>query len=211
MYFILAALVLIPITIIAALIYAFKKLSRKQFFLLVLLLLAIPYMAFKIHERSFMLGVVPDALQVTSISYSKEESWGFGPGGNEAGIRVYPLRKEISEKIKEEGISFFETMPPNQKERSRYWQGKYEQWSETPIQPDTRWELTDDNDKPKKSSSLNIYDYICRYGFCIDIKPSVVEEANAIVNSTGSYYAYGRVGLIIVSPERNLVLYIYNG
>ena len=57
---------------------------------------------------------------------------------------------------------------------------------------------------------FDIYNYICMYGFCIDINPSVAIEANEIFNSEGSYYAYGH-GLIIVSPSKKLVLYMYNG
>lgn len=206
MYFVfLSALFLIPVLLIAGLVYAFRKLSPGKFIVLVLLLIAPPFIAYKSYERDFKLGVVPDALNVSSISYSEEESWGFGPGGNEAGIRTYPIPEAISKKIAENGISYFEAMPPNRKKRKGYWQGVYSNWQETPIKTDKYW-------KPRKgTNSLNIYDYICRYGFCIDIKPSVVAEANAIVNSPGSYYAYGRNGLIIVNPERNLVLFIYNG
>lgn len=63
----------------------------------------------------------------------------------------------------------------------------------------------------EKTKTFNIYDYICAYGFCIDIKPEIVEEANWIINSPGSYYAYGRIGVIIVSSERKMILYLYNG
>jgi len=74
-----------------------------------------------------------------------------------------------------------------------------------PYQAGERWKQN------KKTRRFDIYDYICAYGFCIDIEPAVVDEANSIVNAAGSYYAYGRIGLIIVSPGKRLVLYIYNG
>ena len=45
----------------------------------------------------------------------------------------------------------------------------------------------------------------------MDIDPDIVSMANSIVNSAGSYYAYGRIGLIVVSPEHKLVVYMYNG
>lgn len=207
-YIFLIPLLLTPIAIVAALIYAYKKLSRSNFLLLLLvmlLLVAAPFAAFKIYERNFLLSFIPDALGVHSISYREEESWGFGPGGNEAGIRVYPLSKEIASQITDHGIAFLHNMPPNQHQRNRRWQGDFSNWSETPIKPGHHWMPNE------KTKTFNIYDYICAYGFCIDIKPEIVEEANWIINSPGSYYAYGRIGVIIVSSERKMILYLYNG
>lgn len=201
-------ILVVPFAFFAGLIYAlfqaYKRLSRLYFLLLLIVLVVIPYAAFKNWEASFMLSSVPDALNITFISYSEEESWGFGPSGNEAGIRVYPLPEQIANEISLRGLEFFNNLPPNH-QQSREWRGRYEKWLETPIRPDSQW-------KPnERTARLDIYDYICAYGFCIDVEPSVVEEANAIINSAGSYYAYGRVGVIVVSPGKKLVLYMYNG
>ncbi|MDR2081113.1 MAG: hypothetical protein LBP54_04420 [Campylobacteraceae bacterium] len=198
--FLLSLLILsipaIPAAVVIGMFYAYKKLPLHYFLLLLVALVAVPCAVFKSYERNFMLSVIPDALHVNSVSYSKEESWGFGPGGNEAGIRVYPLPQHIADKISQQGIEFFNTLPPNQNQKSRGWRGKYSKWSQTPIKADGK---------------MDIYDYICRYGFCIEIDGSVVEQATEIVNSEGNYYAYGRVGLIVVSPSKKLVLYMYNG
>ena len=204
LYVTLIGLVLTPLALGAGLIWAYKKLPRLYFGLLLFALAAGPYAAFKSYERQFMLSVVPDALHVASISYSEEESWGFGPGGNEAGIRVYPLPSHIADEISQRGIEFFERLPPNQNQQSREWRGRYEKWFQTPIAND-RWKPT------KETGSLDIYDYICAYGFCIKIDDVVVKQATEIINSAGSYYAFGRIGLIIVSPDKKLVLYLYNG
>ena len=58
---------------------------------------------------------------------------------------------------------------------------------------------------------LNVVDYICAYGFCIDIPPDRLRQANEIVSKPGSFYARGRIGTIVVSPKQKLVLYFYNG
>ena len=63
----------------------------------------------------------------------------------------------------------------------------------------------------ERTGGLDIYDYICAYGFCIEIDEAVRTQAMEIVNSKGNYYAYGRIGLIVVSPSKKLVLYMYNG
>lgn len=169
------------------------------------LLIATPLVACKGYERSFMLSFVPDALDVHSITYTKEESWGFGPGGNEAGARVYPLGDDVAETIKAGGLDFFASLPPNEDQASRDWRGRYEDWKETPIRDDAHW-------KPNpKTGRMAMYDYVCAYGFCIDVDPAVVREVEQVINQPGSYYAYGRIGVIVVSPQARKVFYLYNG
>ncbi|WP_153811679.1 hypothetical protein [Pseudomonas ovata] len=46
---------------------------------------------------------------------------------------------------------------------------------------------------------------------CTDVDPSVISEVDAIINAPGSYYAFGRIGVIIVSPSKRLVVYLFNG
>jgi hypothetical protein len=207
-YLFLIAILLTPIAIIVSLIYSYKKLSLLKFLLLLSLVIALvigtPLIAFKIYERNFMLSVVPDVLNVTSISYSEEEG-GFGPGGNEAGIRTYQMPEQISKEIESRGIEFFRNLPPNKHLKDRDWRGRYDDWRETPIKAEGHWKQSE------KNKNLNIYDYVCAYSVCIDIKPEILAQASLIFNSKGSYYAYGRIGLIVVSPKNNLVLYLYTG
>jgi hypothetical protein len=192
-----------PIAIIVSLIYSYKKLSLLKFLLLLALIIGTPLIAFKVYERNSILSFVPDALKVTSISYSEEAAEGFGPGANEAGIITYQMPERISKEIESRGIEFFRNLPPNKHLEDRDWRGRYDDWRETPIKAEGHWKQSE--------KSLNIYDYICAYGVCIDIKPEILAQASLIVNSKGSYYAYGRIGLIIVSPKNNLVLYLYTG
>lgn len=229
-YFILiiSVALLISAAIIAGTIYVlvkvYKKYPRPYFFLLLFVVVTTPVALFKIHEHRVdvhnqqrMLSFIPDALQIEQIHCSKEQSWDagwatFGGGGNEAGIIVYPLSESVSNEILKQGIEFFDNMPHNYKNfTNRDWRGKYRNWSETPITPDHYHVWKKAKEVGRDTGSLNIYDYICLYGFCIDIEPGIVAEANAIINSPGSYYAYGRIGLIVVSPIKKRVFYMYNG
>lgn len=180
------------------------KLPRIYILLSLLVLISGPIMAVLIYVQNFKLSFVPDALRVNTISYSKEESWGLGPGGNEAGIRIYPLPEEIAEIIKTRGMEFFKNLPENKNQRKRKWRGRYGVWHETPISENRYW-------KRNNGDILDIYDYICRYGFCIQIDKSVLDQAAEIINTKGNYYAYGRIGLIVVSPTKKVVIYMYNG
>lgn len=161
--------------------------------------------AFAQYHLDFMLSVVPDALGVHSVSYRKEESWGFGPGGNEAGVRVYPLEEQIAVQVREGGLAFLSNMPANKNQEGRRWRGAYSEWRETPIKSSEHWR------SDIMSGRFEVYDYVCRYGFCVEIENDIVEEVGLIVNSSGSYYAYGRVGLIIVSPSWRKIIYLYSG
>ncbi len=205
---ILLLFVLIPLlalwAFVSALAFVSSKLRPTHFLLLLAVLLAAPVAAWKYYERGFMLQAVPDALHVRSVLYTLEESWGFGPGGNEAGIRFYPLSAEIASRVQSSGVKYLNHLPPNKDQASRDWRGRYEDWHETPIQGDY-WKID------ASTGLLNVIDYICAYGFCIDIPPDRLRQANEIVSKPGSFYARGRIGTIVVSPKQKLVLYFYNG
>jgi len=196
--------ILILLAIASAIVFAWKKLGPRRFLLLMASLMLVMVTTWKHYEQEFALQAVPDALQVRSITYANDESWGFGPGGNEAGIRFYPLSDEVSSRIRRGGISYLQQLPPNKNQSSRDWRGRYEQWSETPIQGD-HWKINEN------TGLLSVIDYICAYGFCIDIPPERLRQANEIVSKPGSFYARGRIGIIVVSPKQKLVLYFYNG
>jgi hypothetical protein len=203
-YLFLLIPILVLLAITTAIVFTYKMLGPRLFPLLLASLLLASTAAWKHYEREFILQAVPDALQVRSITYANEESWGFGPGGNEAGIRFYPLSDAVASRVASGGINHLQQLPPNKDQASRDWRGRYEQWSETPIRGD-HWKI-DEN-----TGLLNVIDYICAYGFCIDIPSDRLRQANAIVSKPGSFYARGRIGTIVVSPKEKLVLYFYNG
>ena len=87
----------------------------------------------------------------------------------------------------------------------RDWRGIYEHWQPTPI-------LVEGTDSSmNRVMSHNIADYLDRYGFGIEIDPQINQEINNAISTPGSFAAYGRIGLIIVIPKVNKVVYVYNG
>lgn len=202
LYVILIGILLIPILVIAALFYAHKKLPRPVFWLLLFGSFVVPFGIYKNYERSFMLSFVPDALHVESISYHEEESWGFGPGRNEAGIRVYPLPSQIAGEISKRGIEFFTNLPPNKNQQSRHRRGWFGEWHPTPVVYERR-------NSEAKTRALDVCGYLDVFGFCGKVDEAVLKQATEIVNSKGNYYAFGRVGVIVVSPGRKLVLHMF--
>jgi hypothetical protein len=199
---ILISIVLIPIIVITSLFYSHKKLPRPVFWLLLFGLFVVPFGIYKNYEKSFMLSFVPDALQIESISYHEEESWGFGPGGNEAGIRVYRLPSHIADEISKRGIEFFTNMPPNKNQLSRDLRGWFGEWHPTPVVYERR-------KSEEKTRALDVCGYLDVFGFCSKVDEAVLKQATEIVNGKGNYYAFGRMGVIVVSPSRKLVLYMF--
>lgn len=134
-----------------------------------------------------------------------KDSWGL-PGDETSGVRVYPLSEHMANEVTRQGIDFFKHLPPNQNQQSREWRGIYTNWLETPVSQGRNWK------PPEGRLELNILDYLCGgEGLCIDIDRMLIDEVNEIINSPGSYYAYGRIGFIIVSPRTQRVFYLYNG
>jgi len=204
-YVIVFGSLLLLLGLLCAVFYLLVKLPGRVTLSIVLVTVGGSYFAFKSYERAFQLSVVPDALAVTTVEYSEEEAWGFGPGGNEAGIRVYSLPEAVAKAISSQGLGFLNTMPANANQRERRWRGYYTDWKETPVSPQRIWE------PQEAKGTLDVMDYICAYGFCIDVAQEYVDEANELVNAPGSYYAFGRIGMILVAPARKRVYYLYNG
>lgn len=151
------------------------------------------------------LDFVPEALRVTEILYAKEESWGFGPGGNETGVIAYQLPDDIAAHAASEGTTFFANLPPTRKRTRKPWQGRFEHWRPTPLDDNGRWE------RDQVSRRFRVEDYVCAYGFCIEIDPDQRRRIEAAVNAPGSHYAYGRIGVIVVVPAQRRVYFLYNG
>lgn len=207
-YIVLLAALLALIAILAVVVYAYSKLPRPLFFLLLSALVVVPYLANEGDKRDFMLSFVPGALDVRSVAYSTDngkDSWGL-PGDETSGVRVYPLSEYMANEVTRQGIDFFKHLPPNQNQQSRKWRGIYTNWLETPVSQGRNWK------PPEGRLKLNILDYLCGgEGLCIDIDRMLIDEVNEIINSPGSYYAYGRIGFIVVSPRTQRVFYLYNG
>jgi hypothetical protein len=175
------------------------------------LIALISFAWFKFSEWKYHLSVVPDALNVSTILYSNEESWGFGPGGNETGIIVYELPDGIAREIQKAGIEYFAKLP-QKTENGRNWHLVYRKWQNTPMQLDLNWADPEIDGKTISTPpTQKIENYLNVYGFGIPIDSSIKDEINKAISEPGSYFAYGRIGVLIVVPNARRVIYAYNG
>lgn len=197
----LLVLAMLPVLAIAAVV-AFVKAPRTMLALSVALVLA-AVSGSRLMLRAHHLGHVPGALEVSRLLYVSEESWGFGPGGNEAGFLAYALPARTAAQIGDEGLAWFERLQDGR--RGEGWRGRFGDWHRTPVEADRRWQ------PDPATGRLEVLRYVCAYGFCIDIDPKQLRAAEDAVNSPGSYYAHGRIGLIVVVPHKRRVYFLYNG
>ena len=161
--------------------------------------------AYKLAEHHHVMKRMPADLEVSGIIYSTEQSWGIGlPGDNETGIVVYGLPEAIAQRISTEGVAFFNR--PENVERRVDMQRTHETWLETPLAPDKNWTTRD-----TQPGRITIDDYLDKYGFGIPIDKGVAAMVDEALSAPGSFYSYGRTGLVIVIPKARKAIYVYAG
>jgi len=156
--------------------------------------LAVMYGMFKFHEREVRMGDVPADLEASGILYVNEERWGAPflalPGDNETGILMYSLPDLVADRIARDGVDFF-NRPENSKRRVGM-QQSFSEWHETPM-------------------GTTLSQYLDQYGFGIEVDPTVHALVDDAISKSGSFYSYGRIGVVIVVPSARRVIFAYAG
>ncbi len=172
---------------------------------------ALVYWCWCISELERKLSYVPVAMGIKTVRYSNEESYGFGPGGNETGVIVYDLPNEASEKIKEFDIEYFNLISKEPR-TSNGWEGVFTNWYKTPVVLNDLWkgpkmagEYIQKIDNPKISIFLD------NYGFGIPIDKDIEANIDDGIRGNEGYYSYGRVGVLIIFPAKKIVVFAYSG
>lgn len=161
-------------------------------------------------NRSRHLSFVPPAMGVRTVLYVEEEAWGFGPGGNETGIIVYRMPASTRERILSEGIEWLNGLPGG----GHRWRGVYRDWHSTPFDPDVDgafdiWTMEKRDESCGHGGGIAAYMFA--YGFCIPFDPHYESLANEALSSSGGFYAFGRIGMLLLIPSQDLIIYAYNG
>ena len=53
--------------------------------------------------------------------------------------------------------------------------------------------------------------YMARYGFCIPFDREVEALADEALARPGSFYAFGRIGMLLLIPAKRRIVYAYSG
>jgi len=198
----IACVLSIPAALIAGLYHAYKRGVLRYALLLTAAAAFVGYQAFEVSEERNAVSALPAVLGVTDMVASKDARW-WSWYGERGGIRVFVLPAPVASTIAEKGLGFFEAEKLD----------GYKGWRETPVAPDGSW-FVDFSEwgGDIRTKIVGVYTYICHRGliYCVDVDPALIDEANAIALQRGSYYAYdGQGALIIISPAKNRVIYLY--
>lgn len=175
--------------------------------IVVALMVGLPWAGCQLYIRDHHLSFVPEAMSVSNVLYVSEKSWGFGPGGNETGLLVFEMPVPVATELKNRGLDYLRELPRNIRQG---WHGRYTDWHETPLMVGDDWGSTS-YEGQKYWTSPGIGDYLNKYGFPVLLDGAWEDLTNRALFRPGSYYAYGRIGLIILVPGELRVIYAYNG
>lgn len=183
--------------------------SPKEALAVIVVLICIVTLLCMYVEKNRHLKFMPEAFKVEKVLYAKEDSWGFGPGGAETGIIVYELPDTAAKKITQGELSYLSTLYDKGKypDMSNWYQG----WKETPIAFNDQWASPDSSERDGLDFVPKIKTYLFRYAYFIEVAPGIESFVDKVISEKGSYYAYGRYGLIIVSPKTHRVVFAYRG
>ena len=175
-----------------------------------LLLAGVPYILAQYHRHQLLLARAPSPLEVASVEYQLEESWGLGfmPGDNETGFVVYRLTNASAEWASTQGSRLPDIL-----------RGGASKWHPTPVADagDAKWHPYDHDPQMmsvnrSKQHPPTIAEYLEKYGFTIPIEKGRDAEVDQAVQSEGSFYSYGRGGSVtIIDPIRGKVYFAYAG
>lgn len=169
--------------------------------------------SFDIAQTRNHLGVLPEGLQVKRVLYAREQVWGFGPGGNETGVIAYALPSGVAQQVAAGGSAFLASMPASPREHPGDWRSSFQDWQPTPLPAAHPWTAREPSCLAPGDADCRprLRMYLEQHGFPIEVDAGIAGEIDAAVANAGSFYAYGRYGMVLVVPARQRVYYLYAG
>ena len=142
---------------------------------------------------------LPPAVGGQSVDYARNETYGFGPGGNETGFNVVRLTDEGAERVAKGGVAWLNSTAGGRVEPD---------WAETPVPRDEVWMGRADSaagalPDPSVDAVLN------RYGFGFALPTDHKAALDTALNAPGSFYAFGRGGLVVVIVPATRRAYVF--
>jgi hypothetical protein len=188
--------------------------SMRTALIALVVVVAAAFILFKAYEHDFKMGFIPSGLTVTATIYENEKTWGFGPGGNETGLRVYELSSDSAQLlIAASNALQNDSAIRGLMGRANAPRSDYFEWRRTPVDPMTntlKWGQEPTRGPEQKTPRLQ--DYLNVYGFGIPIDAEVERSFDSVIQAPGAFYAYGAGGaVIVVSPETRRVFIAYAG
>jgi hypothetical protein len=173
--------------------------------LVVVVVLCITVAALTGHDfisLSEMRRTLPDSFGATHTSFLKTFASGFGPGANETGFAVIRLSEDGAARIAQGGIPWLNAQSGGRLQPD---------WSATPVPRDEFWMGRPDSamgawPDPTVRAVLD------RYGHGFPVPAEHQEALDAALTATGSFYAFGSGGLVVVLvPDTRRAYVVFAG
>jgi hypothetical protein len=150
--------------------------------------------------------MLPAGLGMSRIVYAREESWGFGPGGNETGVIIFDLPVDVLHNIEGQGITFLEQhVSAHALVGSGAGSPAPLRWMAPPVRVDGS------DDDTNSTLSYHIAEYLNRYGFGIHIDKEVTRTIDNALSTEGNFVVDDGRRLIIIMPKPAKVVIAYRG
>lgn len=154
-------------------------------------------------EKSRHLRMVPTGLAVSRVVYAREESWGFGPGGNETGVIMFELPLGVAHNIQQQGITFLDQYVSAQVVVRR---GSSSQipfnWKATSVHVEGA------DDDGNSTLTYDIGKYLNRYGFGLLIDKDVARSINDALYNYGNFVDDDGRRLVIIMPKDGKLVFV---
>ncbi len=148
-----------------------------------------------------LLSVPPAHFEIERVLYAASEAWGFGPGGNETGVILYELPREVADSIRTaRGV----VDPPGS--------GTDLSWKATPLKEPREW-IEGEGALPQTGPvpMPRLHNYLNQYGFGIPVDTEVSSEIDRALSESGNFFAYTRTGVLLVMPRTRRLAFVYAG
>jgi hypothetical protein len=149
-------------------------------------------------ERIYALQALPSGAGAWFVTYARNKTYGFGPGGNETGFNVVLLSEDGARRVAEGGIAWL-----NAQTGGRI----LPDWRETPVPRDETWmgrEGSADGTYPDPT----VLAILNRYGFGFHLPARHQESLDTALNAPGSFFA-GGLGVVVVIVPRTQRAYVF--
>lgn len=155
------------------------------------------------------LANVPSILKVNKILYYGQNSVGFGPGANEAGLLIYALPDDVAANIRQRGMQDYARYHFTEGHTS----GERElEWEETPVKFNDQWLVSEVNNHDTGPLTPDLSVFLDRYAVSGPIDDSRIKEVQAWITQPGNYYTYMGINkFLIINPMEKKLAFAYAG
>ncbi len=172
------------------------------------------FVSLKIAERRHLKGFLPPAFGNVTVLGTTRLVAGLGPGGHDAVLAFFELPDDVASIMMREGVGWLQSAETS----AKYGRARQEgEWISTPLNS-TSFAWTNAKNcqsewNPPHAGHVcpGIAAYLEGYGFLGKLAVSKTEVVDEILFTEGSYISKRRVGYLIISPQKRLVVFAHAG